>query len=273
MELIVALVAMAMAALVAVSVFSKKRRSQLQTACVEVQRSMPMPTVEWVIRRTLDKVDRKALATIRAKILPRHVTVVVNAEVYQLLEPVWPRIAHDMAEELLATANAEGWEGERVTFALRADYSTGRRQVDVELSYPTSDEIPTSYAAGSHGGIRAVRVKPQRPNVVGVREWFVESPGGKPLQLRVGQQLMIGSNSDCGLVLHSNSVSRQHLRVGWNRSGSMLQVEDLGSTNGSWIGDVRLETGVPFAVTRDTWVHLGQFDRVRFTTRPAGGAR
>lgn len=273
MELIVVAVAMAMLVLAAMSVFSKKRRDQLRTASKEVQRSMPLPTVEWVIRRALDKVDRKALATTRAKILPRHVTVVVNAEVYETLEPVWPRIAHDMAEELVAIAHAEGWEGQRVTFALRADYSAGRRQVDVELVYPTSDEVPTSYAAGSHGGARAASVKPRRPSAMGVREWFVESPGVKPQALQVGQQSVIGTSSDCDVVLKSNAVSRRHLRVSWNQSGNMLQVEDLGSTNGSWIGDVRLEPGVPFAVTRDTWVHLGQFDRVRFTTRSAGGAR
>lgn len=52
------------------------------------------------------------------------------------------------------------------------------------------------------------------------------------------QCLEIGRGSGCGLVLDVDSVSRQHARVEW--TGACHRVMDLGSTNGTYVNELRV---------------------------------
>jgi hypothetical protein len=54
--------------------------------------------------------------------------------------------------------------------------------------------------------------------------------------------LIVGRSPDCDLVLTDRSVSGRHARLAW--SGDRIIVEDLGSANGTWVGDKRIERAV-----------------------------
>lgn len=52
-------------------------------------------------------------------------------------------------------------------------------------------------------------------------------------------QVVLGRGSDCDLVVDRDSVSRRHARV--FREGNNWAVEDLGSTNGSYVNDTQVQ--------------------------------
>jgi len=58
-------------------------------------------------------------------------------------------------------------------------------------------------------------------------------------------------------VLHS-SVSKQHARLSWR--GEELLVEDLGSTNGTWVNRVKLTPNEPHQARPDDTLRFGQGD-------------
>ncbi len=69
------------------------------------------------------------------------------------------------------------------------------------------------------------------------------------------QSWIIGSASDCNLVSEQPSVSRHHCRL--TREGTRHWIEDLHSTNGTWINGVRLPPGEPVAIEPGVQVTLG----------------
>ncbi len=54
--------------------------------------------------------------------------------------------------------------------------------------------------------------------------------------------MTIGRQSDCGIPIPAEEISRQHARLQVTAEGVM--VEDLGSANGTWINDKRVHTGM-----------------------------
>jgi pSer/pThr/pTyr-binding forkhead associated (FHA) protein len=56
--------------------------------------------------------------------------------------------------------------------------------------------------------------------------------------------VLIGRASDCQLVLEDDYVSTHHAKISLGASG--YQVDDLGSTNGTYINNERLSATVPF---------------------------
>ena len=54
-----------------------------------------------------------------------------------------------------------------------------------------------------------------------------------PVDMPVGDELTIGKTTDCHLVVEDDFVSRRHARV--FRNDRMLMVEDLGSSNGTFL--------------------------------------
>jgi DNA-binding NtrC family response regulator len=63
-----------------------------------------------------------------------------------------------------------------------------------------------------------------------------------------GAQLAIGTATDNALVLADSTVSRYHLEL--RRTPDGVQVIDLGSRNGTWVGGVRVERAIVPAGTR-----------------------
>ncbi len=64
------------------------------------------------------------------------------------------------------------------------------------------------------------------------------------LQLPLEGGILIGRSSDCQLLLDDDYVSTRHARITLAAGG--YQVEDLGSTNGTFINNQRLTQPAPF---------------------------
>lgn len=63
------------------------------------------------------------------------------------------------------------------------------------------------------------------------------------LQLPLGEGILIGRSSDCQLLLDDDYVSTRHARI--SRTPTGYQVEDLGSTNGTWVNGSRAVGQMP----------------------------
>lgn len=69
------------------------------------------------------------------------------------------------------------------------------------------------------------------------------------LTMTLGDHLKIGRSTDCQLILDDDYVSTRHARI-YRADGGYL-VEDLGSTNGTYLNNERLSAPAPFT-TADT---------------------
>jgi pSer/pThr/pTyr-binding forkhead associated (FHA) protein len=88
--------------------------------------------------------------------------------------------------------------------------------------------------------------KPSRGRRVPQSLTVTEGPlAGTSLRLRESGTL-IGRNPECALVLDDDFASGRHARI-YEREGQWF-VEDLGSTNGTFLGSQRLSTPVPVEV-------------------------
>jgi diguanylate cyclase (GGDEF)-like protein len=82
----------------------------------------------------------------------------------------------------------------------------------------------------------------------------------------VGRELTVGRGPNVDEGLDDPFVSRRHARFFWN--GSTLYVEDLGSTNGTWVGKRRVVSphrvrdGSYVRLGRDVLLRCGLYDRV-----------
>jgi predicted component of type VI protein secretion system len=70
----------------------------------------------------------------------------------------------------------------------------------------------------------------------------------------VDAEIMIGRDTSCGLVIPDAEVSRKHARLIWQVSNYVI--EDVGSTNGTFINGQRLLT--PFVLHGGETVTLGE---------------
>ncbi len=69
--------------------------------------------------------------------------------------------------------------------------------------------------------------------------------------------LKVGRVAGNDLVLDHPLISRQHMRFAWRDGG--FWVEDLGSRNGTWIGDRRLEPNTPERLTPGDAIRTGPY--------------
>ncbi len=78
------------------------------------------------------------------------------------------------------------------------------------------------------------------PAVPGVR-FIVELPGRPPGVAIVsqGQRVVVGRGDDADVVLADSDASRRHTLLTFD--GDRVSAEDLGSTNGTWVGGRRLD--------------------------------
>ena len=75
--------------------------------------------------------------------------------------------------------------------------------------------------------------------------WILQSAGDKPLTLRIPLESVrtLGRTARADFIVNAPLVSRLHCRLATDASGS-LQVEDLGSTNGTSVNGTRVDRAV-----------------------------
>ena len=66
---------------------------------------------------------------------------------------------------------------------------------------------------------------------------YLTDPTGREHPL-TGDQIVVGRAVECDIVITSKRVSREHARV--RRDGWRVMLEDLGSTNGTFLNDERI---------------------------------
>ncbi len=81
--------------------------------------------------------------------------------------------------------------------------------------------------------------------------------GGKSVALPILGTLTIGRDDVCEIAIDHNSVSRKHARV-W--CGPRVEVEDLGSTNGTRVMGRKLKAGERVELTAGTALQIGDLN-------------
>ena len=191
------------------------------------------------------------------------------------LRDVHPDLASDLADAALAFARGHGFIlADRPTVALIADSTVEAGDVLVAATTdpradPATDPRSGGEAADSPGTPAAdepdsSRPAEERPPSIEHTAVFVVPtietsqavlreirPDGSSRSIVVGQRpLTIGRASDNGLVLADSRASRHHARL-YGRRGALV-LTDLGSTNGSWVNDRRIDE-----------MALGEGDQIR----------
>lgn len=71
-----------------------------------------------------------------------------------------------------------------------------------------------------------------------------DGPAGRAMTF--DRPVLIGRRPDCDVVVTDDSVSGHHAHITWN--GTEWRVEDLGSRNGTYVNERRIEHAVPLRV-------------------------
>lgn len=244
-------------------------RTPLRTAFArDIQEKMPAPSVDALLRRGLDKTLRRALTTLHTKVLPPEVLFEVHPDLYDQMAPAWIRLGAELSAEIHDRAQAEGWETTGVIFFLRGNRSLGKWEIDVHPIYPDADDVPTA-----HAGSGATRYVDQDdvPTAHGepqlVRRWLIELPGGGVRELPPARALTVGKSSTCDIVINSPRVSRRHIQVRWLPDADVVEIDDLGSTNGTTVDGRQLGQDGRATLRSDAVVGLGAHDRIRLVYR------
>lgn len=126
------------------------------------------------------------------------------------------------------------------------------RAVWVEVSGKVSETaapLPAAAAVAAGGGVRGRGGS--RP---GTKLKVVEPVSDRGLVYELGDELTLGRAAGCQITLEDTYVSQLHARV-FRRDGE-LYVEDLGSTNGTFVN--RAKVSAPVAVRRGDRLQVGQ---------------
>ena len=91
-----------------------------------------------------------------------------------------------------------------------------------------------------------------RPAGNGSRYWLAWND--RTLVLSAGENV-IGRNPECGVWVDAAGVSRRHARLRLDAEQGTASIEDLGSTNGTFVNEARVES--PAALRDGDLVHLG----------------
>lgn len=99
------------------------------------------------------------------------------------------------------------------------------------------------------------RPKPAKPRRGDPTQVVVLEGGNKGLVAQLADApLLIGRGSDAAIRLDDDYVSTRHARIA--RSGDQWYVEDLGSTNGTYIGTSRITQAT--AISLGTQIRIGK---------------
>ena len=178
------------------------------------------------------------------------------------LRDAHPSLASDLADAALGFARGHGYIlTDRPTVALIADSTVQAGDIRVAASLDSvAARAPGTADRGDDGANDDSSVRPRADQTAVFVVPAVESPRATLREVRPdgssqtfvvdGRPLTIGRGPDNGLVLRDTRASRNHARI-YGRQGGLL-LADLGSTNGSFVNDRRVQE-----------IALGEGDRIR----------
>ncbi|NYG54194.1 FHA domain-containing protein FhaB/FipA [Nocardioides perillae] len=116
--------------------------------------------------------------------------------------------------------------------------------------------VPQAERAGSapRGGQRQATAKPPRRRGSPTHVLVVEGANTGDRAELSEAPILVGRGTDAAIRLDDDYVSTRHARV--VASGDQWFVEDLGSTNGTYVGSARITQ--PTAITMGTQVRIGK---------------
>ncbi|XP_053711774.1 centrosomal protein of 170 kDa-like isoform X1 [Synchiropus splendidus] len=92
--------------------------------------------------------------------------------------------------------------------------------------------------------------------------WFLVSGGGT--RHRLPREMIFVGRDDCELMLQSRSVDKQHAVINYEANTDEHKVKDLGSLNGTFINDVRIQEQMYVTLQTDDKLRFG-YDTNLFT--------
>lgn len=108
---------------------------------------------------------------------------------------------------------------------------------DVELRIETAPEVPEPsavYLADTVAGKPQLPTEPEGWRLVSDSSWLA----GREFRLS-SPVTVLGRGKDCTIVIPGTHLSRHHAQL--RQEGNRLVLRDLGSTNGSYVNEVRIE--------------------------------
>lgn len=112
---------------------------------------------------------------------------------------------------------------------------------------------PLSPAVGPQPVAVPARPSPHPPAGRDLRLRVVEPPAARGRVYDFGDEVTVGRAPGCGVSLDDTTVSQLHARV-FRRDGGLF-IEDLGSTNGTWVNRARVSA--PAALRRGDRLQVG----------------
>ncbi|XP_034717233.1 centrosomal protein of 170 kDa [Etheostoma cragini] len=92
--------------------------------------------------------------------------------------------------------------------------------------------------------------------------WFLVSSGGT--RHRLPREMIFVGRDDCELMLQSRSVDKQHAVINYETNTDEHKVKDLGSLNGTFVNDVRIQEQIYVTLKIDDKLRFG-YDTNLFT--------
>jgi len=230
------------------------------------------------VQRRLERaMESQRIREANRTIVPHRLVVRLSPPDLTTLRAASPTLAADLADAALAFARAHAYTLlDRPTVTLRGDSDVAPGSVEVDAF--DGRRSPTGLAGQAAGADPNALDQPVFPAVgpaarpadaeaaagPEVTAVFVvpgaEGPRATIREIRPdrssrtfafeGRPLTIGRGPDNGLVVRDGRASRHHARIDVRRGSLVLT--DLGSTNGSWVNDRRVES-----------IALGEGDQVR----------
>jgi Protein of unknown function (DUF3662)/FHA domain len=203
-------------------------------------------------------------------VVPHRLTVRLAPDDLATLRATAPGLAASLADGALAFARAHRYSLlDRPTVTLRADPAVVPGAIAIDAGNgdrsPGRDAAAVADEADAAGRSPVAAAPPPSasdgtavfvvPGAEGPRATIREirpDRSSRSIQLD-GRPLTIGRAPDNGLVVRDGRASRRHARIDVRRGSLVLT--DLGSTNGSWVNDRRVDS-----------VALGEGDRIRIGT-------
>jgi pSer/pThr/pTyr-binding forkhead associated (FHA) protein len=102
-------------------------------------------------------------------------------------------------------------------------------------------------------GRRARKNGDAAPAPTGPTTVVVHPPDGKPRSVKLAASMTIGRGAECELLIDDTYASSQHARL-FGKNGTWY-VEDLGSTNGTYVNDQKLAS--PAMVQQGDRIRVG----------------